>query len=97
VGISEGDYISMLKYLLGVILKTPYKGNVKSDKSPRAISEIPQVVALIINVVLDDHMTLADPCVQGGYHEVVEHLAVGILLLRSYDGAPVTLVALGAN
>lgn len=39
-------------------------------------------------------MTLADPCVQGGNHEVVEHLAVGILLLRSNDGAPVTLVAL---
>jgi hypothetical protein len=39
-------------------------------------------------------MTLADPCVQGGYHEVVEYLAVGILLLRSDNGAPVTLVAL---
>ena len=84
----------MLKYLLGVNLKTPYKRNVKSDKSPRAVSEIPQVVALIIDVVLDDHMTLADTCVQGGYHEVVEHLAVRILLLRSNDGAPVTLVAL---
>ena len=39
-------------------------------------------------------MTRADTCVQGGYHEVVEYLAVGILLLRSDDGAPVTLVAL---
>lgn len=42
-------------------------------------------------------MTLADTSVQGGYHEVVEHLAVGVLLLRSNDGAPVTLVALRAN
>lgn len=87
----------MLQYLIGDNLRTPYKGNVQSDKSPRAVSEIPQVVALIIDVVLDNHMTLADPSVQGGYHEIVEHLAVGILLLRSDDGAPVTLVALGAN
>jgi hypothetical protein len=94
VGISEGDYVSMLKYLLGVYLKTPYKRHVKSDKSPRAVSEIPQVVALIIDVVFDDHVALADPCVQRGDHEVVENLPIGVLLLRSDDGAPVTLVAL---
>ena len=84
----------MLKYLLGVNLKTPYKGYVKSDKSSRAVSEIPQVVALIIDVVFDDHVTLTNPCVQGGYHEIVEYLSIGVLLLRSDDGAPVTLVAL---
>ena len=84
----------MLKYLFGVNLKTPYQRHVKSDKSPRAVSEIPQVVALIIDVVFDDHVALADPCVQGGNHEVVEYLPVGVLLLRSDDGAPVTLVAL---
>ena len=78
----------------GLDLKTPYKRYVKSDKSPRAVSEIPQVVALIIDVVFDDHVTLANPCVHGGYHEIVKYLPVGVLLLRSDDCAPVTLVAL---
>ena len=84
----------MLKNLIGVNKKKCYKGHVKSNKSPRAVSEIPQVVALIIYVVFDNHVTLANPCVQRGYHEVVEYLPVGVLLLRSDNGASVTLVAL---
>ncbi len=87
----------MLKYLLGGKLKTPYKGYIKSDKSPRAVSEIPQVVALIIDVVFDDHMALANPCVHRGYHEIIEYFPVGVLLLRSDDCASVTLVTLRAD
>ena len=72
-----------------------YQRNIESHESTGAITEIAQVVAFIVQVILDNHVSFADARVNGRYHKVIEYFPTLILLLWPYYSAAIALIPFG--
>jgi hypothetical protein len=69
------------------------QGLVKAHESARAVAQVAHVIAPVFQVVLDDHVSAADPVVILVHHKVVLNLAILVVHLRADYRAAIVLAS----